>query len=539
MSHAPVIDSETQDTQNTSEQALLVHLAKAVSLHLRGNTGQALLQLPDTPPPGGLAAEVYSARGHLQLEMQAFGDAARDFSRLLELQPESASAQYHLAHCFQQQNSWEDAERLFQAAAKSDKYRFASLLGAGICLLHLKRPHDALTAFGLCLEQNPNHEQALLGRGVALQLVWDFDGAITSYRAVLEKNPRSTESLVNLITLGMQRKDPALAQEYAKRLLEIDPESEPAWEGMVFAAFQRDEYEAAITGCTKLVELHPERFDHTYNLGVALQNSGRHDAAEAAYRKAVEIRPDAVQAWVNLGVLLQDTQRIPEAIQIFEKAIEGSPDREDLKVQVALLVEKTGDLQEAESRYSRLVERNATLSYVWFRLGYLQLQRGASDLAAKAFQACVRLRPAWPEAEVNLALAHWRLNGFEASEAVLDKLIQREPENIDAVRGLASTCLALQKTDKAHYYHERLTELGDSSAEVMYNKGLLAQRMGRRTEAIASYRAALSTNPDFCEALINLGHVLQEEGHGEAASECWDKALALKPELAKGYFTPA
>lgn len=522
----------------SAEQEALSQLAKAVSHHLRGNTEKALQELGQEPPVGPLSAEILSARAHLHLEQQAFAEAAANFAMLLELQPENAAAEYHLAHCMQQQGLWEEAEKLFQSAAESEKYQFAAQLGAGICLLHLKRPEQALASFEACLGQIGDHEQALLGKAVALQLMWDFEGAAKVYQSILANNPRSTECLVNLITLGMQRKDPNLVRDYAVRLLEIDPNSDPGLEGSVFSAFAQENFAAAATGCEKLVQIHSDRFDHWYNFGVALHNSSQPEKAEQAYRRAIELRPDAVQAFVNLGVLLQDGGRLGEALEIFERALERAPDREDLRMQVALLIERQGKPEEAEARYNKLIERNPTLSYVWFRLGFLQLQRGANESAVKAFQACLRLRPEWPEAETNLALAHWRMENYEASEAVLDKLITREPNNLEAVRGLATVCLARQHTDKAHYYHERLTELGERGSEVMYNKGLLAQRLGRRTEAIACYRAAVEDNPAFAEALINLGHVLQEEGHADAAGECWEKALILRPELAKSYFAP-
>jgi tetratricopeptide (TPR) repeat protein len=522
-----------------SDKEALAKLARAVSHHLRGNTERALQELGQEAPEGPLSAEILSARAHLQLEQQAFADAAANFSALLQQQPENSSAEYHLAHCLQQQGLWEEAEKLFRRASASEKYRFPAQLGAGICLLQLKRPEQALAEFEACLAQSPEHVQAQLGKAVAMQLMWDFDGAAKVYQSILEKNPQLTECLVNLVTLGMQRKDPGMVREYAARLLEVDPTSDAGLEGMVFAAFAQEDYANAAAGCKKLVQSREDRFDHWYNFGVALHNSGQPEQAEQAYRRAIELRPDAVQAFVNLGVLLQESGRLSEAFDTFERSLDLAPDREDLRMQVALLIERQGNIEDAEQRYNKLIERNPTLSYVWFRLGFLQLQRGANEGAARAFQACLRLRPEWPEAETNLALAHWRLENFDAAEVVLDKLITREPNNLDAVRGLATVCLARQRTEKAHYYHERLNELGERGAEVMYNKGLLAQKLGHRTEAIACYRSAVEANPEFVEALINLGHVLQEEGHGDAAGECWEKALLLRPELAKDYFSPS
>ena len=52
------------------------------------------------------------------------------------------------------------------------------------------------------------------------------------------------------------------------------------------------------------------------------------------------------------------------------------------------------------------------------------------------------------------------------------------------------------------------------------------------------YRRALELREDFAEAHLNLGVALQAEGESDAAVASFEKALELKPELAKGYFAP-
>ena len=113
----------------------------------------------------------------------------------------------------------------------------------GICLLHLKRPEEALEAFGKCLEKSPGLEAALLGKGVALQLAWEFDEAVEVYEQVLRRNPNCDEARSNLIALGMQRKDYALVRQHAQALLDRDGPSQAALEGLSTAAFAEGNFE--------------------------------------------------------------------------------------------------------------------------------------------------------------------------------------------------------------------------------------------------------------------------------------------------------
>jgi protein O-GlcNAc transferase len=65
---------------------------------------------------------------------------------------------------------------------------------------------------------------------------------------------------------------------------------------------------------------------------------------------------------------------------------------------------------------------------------------------------------------------------------------------------------------------------------------LLRQNSGSQEEAVRLYREALAASPDFAEALLNLGIALDSLGQKEEARTSWQKALALKPELASRYF---
>jgi protein O-GlcNAc transferase len=55
-------------------------------------------------------------------------------------------------------------------------------------------------------------------------------------------------------------------------------------------------------------------------------------------------------------------------------------------------------------------------------------------------------------------------------------------------------------------------------------------------DAARLYNEALAEREDFPEALLNLGHVLKNQGQQDEARKCWRKALDLKPDLAMEYF---
>ena len=85
----------------------------------------------------------------------------------------------------------------------------------------------------------------------------------------------------------------------------------------------------------------------------------------------------------------------------------------------------------------------------------------------------------------------------------------------------------------------RLIDLGERSAEVLYNTGLMYEKAGQLDKAVRLYRDALAQQPDMPEALLNLGRILESNGKSEEARACWSKALEVEPALAQGYFGPS
>ncbi|HTP35358.1 MAG TPA: tetratricopeptide repeat protein, partial [Candidatus Acidoferrales bacterium] len=64
------------------------------------------------------------------------------------------------------------------------------------------------------------------------------------------------------------------------------------------------------------------------------------------------------------------------------------------------------------------------------------------------------------------------------------------------------------------------------------------QKRGQSEDAAAYYQQALQEDPQFAEALLNLGHALMSMGQEEEARSHWRRAIREKPELAQTYFEP-
>ena len=66
-----------------------------------------------------------------------------------------------------------------------------------------------------------------------------------------------------------------------------------------------------------------------------------------------------------------------------------------------------------------------------------------------------------------------------------------------------------------------------------FNRAVELQRQGALKEAAAEYKALLEANPNYVEALGNLGSVLSRLGRYEESVDAYERALKLAPQLIR------
>jgi len=250
---------------NTGAKAVMIdETAAARSLYAAGRYEEALAALAG---PGGDLAGYYTLRGDIQFHLKRFEEASGSYftAVTLEAVPENEYAQYRLAVCLHQLGRWTSAAEAFLKVLEIDPYRDDVRLGLGACLLHMKRPEEALAHFERCGAERVS-QRAVFGKAVALQLLRRHEEAEGHYRRILASDPRHEASLANLIALYAETGDFEKLRRYATRLLEVAPDSVTALQGLAAASLGNHEYEAASRYCSRIVERAPNCVEAWHNL---------------------------------------------------------------------------------------------------------------------------------------------------------------------------------------------------------------------------------------------------------------------------------
>jgi len=474
-------------------------VVKAIVLHMEKKLEEGIKELQKGIKAGDQSEDVYSALGHLQFEVGRFDAAAEAYAEVLKRDPLHKTCHYNLAVCLEKLGRHKDALASFQKAYEINSQRVEMGIGIGVSLLHLRRYADAVTAFENCLKTHPDDASALFGKAFALQGASRLEEAEAAYLEALAHDPSQEEALVNLIAVSTGQGKESGLRQYCGALLSIRPESRIALEGLMTADLAAADYQAACSHGEQLTRIAADVFEVWFNYGVACGGANRVDDAAAAFLKATRIRPKSLEAFSSLGQMLQRKGDFAGAKAAFESALKLSADNPALLWNLVLVAEQIGAAEDAEKYCAALASKAPKSDAVAFRLGSLRFQRNDYAGSADAFRDCLKRKPDWPAAQLNLGLALWKSGNRDEARQSLET-VSTAPYSNDAWRHLAAIAVEREDYGGALHFYQRLAEAGERSPELFYNTGLTLQNLGRAQEAVSQYREALAVNPELSEA---------------------------------------
>jgi arylsulfatase A-like enzyme/Tfp pilus assembly protein PilF len=208
--------------------------------------------------------------------------------------------------------------------------------------------------------------------------------------------------------------------------------------------------------------------------------------------------------------------------------------------------------------------RDPKLYLIPFLLAEADSRQGHWPVAEREFQRCLELNPAFDQAMIGLARAlsfqgktaaaqQWLNRALalneknfrawyelartqlrespDAASASLDKVLAIQPNFAPAWRDLALLDMQLGKYEAATGHLEKAAQLGLAEPATYNYLGISYSRTNRLDLAMASYRRALTLNPNFAEAHLNLGFVYERMGQATSARQEYDAACRLDKKL--------
>jgi Flp pilus assembly protein TadD len=194
---------------------------------------------------------------------------------------------------------------------------------------------------------------------------------------------------------------------------------------------QLGERTRAIEAFQTYLRYSPDDKHAHYNLAVTLKADGDAPGALASFNRALRLDPNYPEAWNNLGNLLHEQGHLSQAQHCLEQALRSRPDYLDAEYNLAQVESDAGLHRNAIFRLTHLLGREPAHAQAWNNLGKALLLLGEPQDASEMFAKALQLRPRFPIARWNSAVAQLTLGNFEESWANFE---HRSPHRYDSFR---------------------------------------------------------------------------------------------------------
>lgn len=403
-----------------------------------------------------------------------FNSAEQHFLRAVSLQPQNDQAQGYLASTYIQQKRYAEATRTFEKVLRLNPRNQAANYNLGLIALIQEKPAVALTYFERVERTNPQDVQALTG--------------ILECQLFLKNTTESRQLTAKLEGL-LQPQDPRLFQIATMLAL-------------------HQQYDSAISILERIRQAHPQSYDVNYNLALAYLRSGRYQQATQALEPLLG-QPNAAEAYSLLAQAREKLQLRDQAILAYQKAAELEPGNEDYRYDYAYALLQFVSNEEAMTAFSSGAHDFPKSWRMRVGLGSACYLGGEYTQATQALLEACRLEPA---AKVTYYL--------------LGKAFESAGDLQTAIREAFQAYLAKKPRDPWAYCHYGNMLFLEAQVELK-----------RDFEEAKSYlKTALSLNPDFAEAHLQMGMIEQAEGRLTDSVQSLEKAIQASPSLPAPHY---
>ncbi|NIM91060.1 MAG: tetratricopeptide repeat protein [Candidatus Aminicenantes bacterium] len=166
----------------------------------------------------------------------------------------------------------------------------------GDALYQQKKYEEALREYQKVLAENQDLYQLHDKIGLCYYRLNDLENAIEAFKLMLEKEPQSQDTLINLSAIYFEKGDLEEGMKYFRQLDEKSLEDPSIFYNIGVLLFKNLQIDTAIDYLQKCLALDPTYVDGYYQLALVNLNKGDLEEAKKNLRKVIELAPESEKA---------------------------------------------------------------------------------------------------------------------------------------------------------------------------------------------------------------------------------------------------
>jgi Flp pilus assembly protein TadD len=323
-----------------------------------------------------------------------------------------------------------------------------------------------------------------------------------------------------------------------KTATEISNQYTEAWNNLGITYLFLKKYDEAKQAFQKSISIdgkYPSPYNHMATL---YYNQGNYQEALGWAKKAIGADKKFADGYYNQGIInlalykqTGDSKYFNDGEQAFRYATEANSRHYLANFELGNLYRAQGKLEEALIRYKVALEIQPSAAEVWVALGSLYLQKGESNNAQMAFNKAMAADPNNSEAHLNMGLYYMQEKNFILAERELAQAQSAQPDNprvlfnlaylklaqAEAERGRSGPAAASPLYQEAINRYQALLQKMPDNVDAVYNLAYTYSRLGNFSQATPLYEKTLSLDPRYGKALFGLAAIKLEAGDKRSA----------------------
>lgn len=495
----------------TQQELLLLRASATSDL---GDPNTAMRGIQDARAIDPRNPSTWLAEVPVRVRFRQLPEAAAAADRALQLAPQDAEALYARGSVQHVQGDNKGAMDWYGRAIAAQPTHTETLVSRAGLLIDMQRHADAAKDVAELRRTSPTDPRGLYLNSLLLERNGNKPGAraaLNGITALLDPVPiEFFRYRPQVLILGGLAHHGLGQREKAKAYLEAATRAQPNTPVTKLLAqiyLADGNVDRAIESLDTYLRNFPDDSQATLLLASAHLSQNRHQRAAALMVDALK-RSDQPNLRAMLGISLVGGGKFADAAAELEAALKKDPNQIQAGIALASLYLQTSQAGKAVGVAEAVAKRQPNNPGVQNLLGMARSRTGNDAGARQAFEAAVKLDPAFTTAQVNLARLDARAGSFDAAEKRLNGVLGANDKNVEALSELGRQFEARGRAADAQRWLEKAA---DHSGPTDLQPALLLVdfllRQGRAADALEASKRLTSKNPEALQVLVALAQV--------------------------------
>ena len=434
--------------------------------------------------------------------------AADVLARAEQAAPNNPEPPYRLAELLREQNDQTGAERAYNRALTINPKHVPSLLGLGGLYASQNKLDQASQRYRQALDAGADDPAALKQIGKVLLDNKQYSPAVEAYNRALRAPEAGNDAQLRYelgqAYLGLNQLDSAEKEE--QRALELRENVFPeALTGLGDVALRQDKLDLAEQRYSAALSQNPALTGAQLGLGRVAAQQGNWSVADAHFRDAIasadaltnqtDRRSVLAAAHLARGEALLKLDRASEAIEEYSLANQQRPNDPEVFYGLAQAQRATGQIDLAQDNLALALQLRPAYPQARLLQGLIFEQQGQPAAAIDAYSKSIDAGGKLAEPYYRRALLYMSAQRLDDAARDLEKAIGIQPNFPEAHYWLGRAYLAQSRPRPARDQLALAAEQrGGDYPDALFYQGLAEEQLGQRSQALASYQAALAQN---------------------------------------------